>query len=197
MTTPCFSGISRETTVRVTDAIHALHDLPDGVLASSGERMTGTVLATLLALLQSDARFTIVDIARYSGHDITQVSAVVAALGMVAAGTPEFAPYTVFFGAQRATEPTSFAPPQPARPTNVESEPSPRDMNEALPFSAHGRAREMPGHAEEHARAETVPETGSPKQAPSPEGCGIRCGVAVGGLVALLAFALVRTLKPS
>lgn len=186
MTTPCFSGVSRETTVRVTDAIHALHDLPDGVLASSGERMTGAVLATLLALLQRDARFTIVDIVRYSGHDITQVSAVVAALGMVAAGTPEFAPYMTFFGARSATEPTSIAPPQPAHPTNVEGEPSPDDRNDA-----------MPGHAAEHTSAETVPETGSPAQALSPGGCGIRCRVALGGLMALLAFALVRTLKPS
>lgn len=198
MTTPCFSRVSRETTIRVTDAIHALHDLPDGVLASAGERMTGAVLATLLALFQSGSRFTIVDVVKYSGHDITQVSAVVAALGTVAAGTPEFASYSTFFGTPgAATDTTSIAPPQPVRPTDVEREPSSGDMNEALPFGAQGRTPEMPGHAEENASAGTVPEMVSPRQALSPGGCGIRCRVAVGGLVALLVYTLVRTLKPS
>lgn len=201
MTTPCIGRVSRETTVRVVDAIHELHDLPDGVLASAGERMTGAVLDTLLALLHDESRFTIIDIARYSGHDVTQVSAVIAALGAVAAEAPEFAPYAKVFAVPDYTTETNStrnAPPQPARPTpSVKGEPSPDDENEALPFSATERASRVPENAEENTRAEAVPETDSSKRPFSPGGCGIRCGIVTGGLLALLAYALVRTLKPS
>lgn len=198
-TSTCGSRTSRETAVRVVGAVHSLHDLPDGVLASSGERMTTAILDTLLALLQDGRRFTIVDAATYSGHDITQVSAVIAALGSVAHTLPEFAPYAAFFAPEPAEESnTNIAPPQPAPPTfDVQGAPSPDQENSHVPFGAHERTAGMPEHASENASARTVPETDSPRQALSPGGCGFRCGVVASGIAALLAYALVRTLKPS